>query len=105
MAQWDVHLNPVAKARDQIPFLVVLQSGLLDDLPTRLVAPLSRSTVLAAGLPKRLAPDFMVAGERVVLKPHEAGTLLARQLGAPLASLRTQSHRIVDALDAVVSGV
>ncbi len=105
MAQWDVHLNPVAKARDQIPFLVVLQSDLLDELPTRLVAPLSRSTVDAVGLPGRLAPEFVVAGERVVLKPHEAGTLLARQLGSPLASLRTESFRIIDALDAVVSGV
>ena len=105
MGQWDVHLNPVAKAREQIPFLVVLRSGLLNGLPTRLVAPLSRSTVDSIGLPRRLAPDFVVAGERVVLKAHEAGTLLARQLGEPVASLRTESHRIIDALDAVISGV
>ena len=105
MAQWDVHLNPVARARDQIPYLVVLQSDLLDGLPTRLVAPLSRSRVDAPGLPRRLAPDFVVAGERLVLKPHEAGTLFTRSLGTAVASLRTDAHRIVDALDAVVSGV
>lgn len=105
MAQWDVHPNPVVKAREQIPFLVVLQSDLLDTLPTRLVAPLSRSQVAATGLPQRLAPHFMIAGERLVLKPHEAGTLFTRSLGPPVASLRSESHRIVDALDTVVSGV
>lgn len=105
MAQWDVHLNPVAKARERIPYLVVLQSDLLSDLPTRLVVPLSRSGVSAVGLPRRLAAVFVVAGESLVLKPHEAGTLEARALGAAVASLRRESHRIVDALDAVVSGV
>ncbi len=105
MAQWDVYLNPAARAREELPYLVMLQSDLLDDLPTRLVAPLSRSTVLARGLPHRLAPQFKVAGEQLVLKPHEAGTLLARHLGPALSSLRAESHRIVDALDAVVSGV
>ena len=40
MAQWDVYPNPVVRARDEIPYLVVLQSDLLDALPTRLVAPL-----------------------------------------------------------------
>lgn len=105
MAQWDVFANPMVKAREQIPFLVMLQSDLLDGLPTRLVAPLSRSRVAAAGLPRRLAPNFIVAGERLVLKPHEAGTLLARSLGPAVASLRSEAHLIVDALDAVVSGV
>jgi toxin CcdB len=95
----------VVRARDEIPYLVVLQSDLLDALPTRLVAPLSRSLVAAPRLPKRLAPQFDIAGERLALKPHEAGTLFAKALGRPVGSLRAESHLIVDALDAVVSGV
>ena len=35
----------------------------------------------------------------------ETGTLFARGLGRPVASLRAESHRIIDAMDAVVSGV
>ena len=105
MAQWDVYLNPVARARDQIPYLVVLQSDLLDDLPTPWVAPLSRSRVDAPTLPRRLAPDFLIVGERLVLKPHETGPLTARSLGKPVANLRTDAQRIIDELDAVVGGV
>jgi toxin CcdB len=105
MGQWDVHHNPVQRARDEIPYLVVLQSHLLDDLPTRLVAPLSRSSVLAPALPQRLVPRFEVAGEWLALKPHEAGVIDQRMLGRPVASLREHSHRIIDALDTVISGV
>ena len=105
MAQWDVHLNPVARAREDIPYLVVLQSHLLDDLPTRLVAPLSRSRVQTPALPSRLVPRFEVAGEWLALKPHEAGAIDLRALGRPVMSLREHSHRIVDAIDTVISGV
>ena len=105
MAQWDVYPNPASTARDQLPYLVVLQSDLLDQLPTRLVAPLSRSQLMADALPQRLAPTFDIAGERLRLKAHEAGVVPARLLRLPVTSLRTEAHRIVDALDAVVSGI
>ena len=104
MAQWDVYPNPASASRERLPYLVVLQSDLLAMLPTRLVAPLSRTQVPAGELPQRLAPVFDVAGERLVLKAHEAGVLPVRALGRPVSSLRDQSHRLVDALDAVISG-
>lgn len=103
MPQWDVYPNPAAVSRDRIPYLVVLQSDLLDVLPTRLVAPLSRSDV-EHGWPPRLAPAFEVAGETLRLKAHETGVVPARVLRGPVASLRPESHRIVDALDAAISG-
>jgi toxin CcdB len=105
MPQWDVFPNPVARVREELPYLVVLQSDLLNALPTRLVVPLARSALPRRALPLRLTPEFEVAGERLVLKPHEAGIVDARSLRGAVASLRGQAHRIVDALDAVVSGV
>jgi toxin CcdB len=104
MAQWDVYPNPVAASRERIPYLVVVQSDLLDMLPTRLVAPLSRTEV-ERGWPRRMAPTFEVAGETLRLKPHETGVVTARALRQPVGNLRPQSHLIIDALDAVVSGL
>lgn len=104
MAQWDVYPNPTAASRDRIPYLVVLQSDLLDLVPTRLVAPLSRSSV-ERGLPLRLAPSFDVAGETLRLKAQEMGVIPARALRRPVANLRSESHRIVDAIDAVIGGL
>jgi toxin CcdB len=105
MAQWDVHANPSPQARALIPFVVVLQSDLLAELPTRLVAPLSRSTVAMPQLPKRLAPRFEIAGETLTFKPHEAGTLPSKVLGRAVASLKHEASNLINALDAVTSGV
>jgi toxin CcdB len=104
MAQWDVHPNPGSRAGDDMPHLVDLQSDLIARLSTRLVAPLMRSAVAAGGLPRRMAPRFEIAGETLTLMPQESAVIAARLLRRPVANLRTQSHRIVDALDAIVSG-
>lgn len=104
MPQWDVYPNPVIASRDRIPYLVVVQSDLLDVLPTRLVAPLSRSAI-EQGWPPRMAPTFEVVGESLRLKAHETGVVPTRALRQAVASLRSDSHRIIDALDAVISGL
>lgn len=105
MAQWDVYLNPSPRQRSEVPYLVVLQSDLLDVLATRLVAPLVRPLAGRASLPQPLSPCFDVQGEPVLLLPQEAGPIAARMLKDVVGSLRPQSHRIVDALDAVISGL
>lgn len=105
MAQWDVYPNPSARLREEIPYLVDLQSDLLDGLGTRLVAPLARTRLAAAGLPRRLCPVFDIDGVSVVLLPQEAGPIDVRLLRRRATTLRAHAHDIVGALDAVVSGV
>ena len=105
MPQWDVYQNPAVHSRDKLPYVVVLQSDLLTGLPTRLGAPLARTSVPGRDVPARLAPVVEVGGERLVLWAHLAAAIDARALKQPIASLRAQSHRIVDAIDAVISGV
>jgi toxin CcdB len=105
MAQWDVFTNPSSRMREQIPYVVVLQSDLLAALNTRMVAPLARNAPASPGIPARLMPMLQVGADQLVLLPHEAAPIDARSLRQPVASLREESHRIIDALDTVVSGV
>ncbi len=105
MAQWDVYPNPSPRSRDELPYLVDVQSQLLGDLGTRVVVPLSRQAQVLAGLPRRMTPLFDVQNETLRLVPQEAGAIDATMLRRPVVSLRLQSHLIIDALDAVVSGV
>lgn len=104
MAQWDVYVNPSPRSRDDIPYLIDLQSNLLDALPSRLVAPLARTRLTSEGVPRALCPVFNIEGDSVVLLPHEAGPIEARLLKRRSASLLTEAHEIVAALDALVSG-
>ena len=53
--------------------------------------------------PSQLVNGLVVRA--MVLKAHEAGTVDGRHLRAAVGSLRGESHRIVDALDAVLSGI
>jgi hypothetical protein len=57
------------------------------------------------GMTARLAPQLSVSGEMLTLLVQESAPVDSRSLRKPLASLRSESHHIVDALDAVISGV
>lgn len=106
MAQYDVYVNPNPRSRESVPYLVDIQSALLGALRVRLTMPLSRVGIDApGGMPRRLAPQFTVAGERLALHPHAAAGIDARLLRDAVATLAEYAGEIRDALDAVVSGV
>ena len=106
MSQFDVFENPNRAQRAGFPYLVVLQSDQLDHFSTRLVMPLVRMPNPPAMLPRRLAQTVRVAGEALHLAPHLSASLPERLLlRHPVASLRSQSDTLREALDAVISGV
>lgn len=105
MAQFDVHRNPERATRDRVPFVVDLQSDLLADLPTRLVAPLYRLDGDGPPAPRRLCPSFVVQSERVTLFPQEMAGVPTKSLGRVVCSLRAERALLIDAVDAVLSGL
>ena len=105
MPQWDVYVNPNPRTRADVPYLVNVQSDLLADLRTRFVVPMVVPTRRLPGLPERMGPVFEIQDQRVLLVPHEAGPVDAGQLKQLVANVRDQSHRLINALDAVISGV
>lgn len=105
MSQYDVFQNPNPRSRDTVPYVVDIQHGLLDALPTRLVVPLSRVGLRSEGMPRRLAPTYVIGGERVALHPHQTASIDARLLKRRVDSLAAHGGEIRDALDAVLSGI
>jgi toxin CcdB len=104
MAQFDVHRNPAEPGRESIPYVVDIQSDLLSDLPTRLVAPL----ILARGFGPpvgRLHPRFVVEDSPVIMLTTEIGVLSPRALGDAVASLEDRRHEIVGAIEMLITGV
>ena len=104
MAQFDVYPNPNVAAQGTVPFVVDVQSGLIDALPTRLVMPLSRVGVKQGRLPLWLCPPVEVDGETLVLMPHLAAAIDKRLLRKPVLSLARHASEFTTALDAVISG-
>lgn len=104
MAQYDVFVNPSRSAADGIPYVVVVQSGLLDALPTRLTLPLAVFDV-ATKAPAALCPVIIVKGQRLHALAHFAAPLPAKALRRPVDNVAAQSSALVSALDAVLSGL
>ena len=105
MAQFDVHANPNVAQRPAFPFIVEMQSDQLAQHTTRLVMPLARLPRAPAAQPRRLSQPVTIDAEALYPAAHLCGALPARALRQPVGNLRAQSHFLVDALDAVISGL
>jgi toxin CcdB len=104
VAQYDVYPNPSASAAQGIPYVVVVQSDLLDALSTRLVIPLA-TLDFAGKVPRALCPAIIVKGQKLSALAHYAAPLPARLLRRPVANVSAQASDLVAAMDAVLSGL
>ena len=84
--------------------VVVLQNDLLDQLQTRVVAPLVPANTLRRTMPS-LNPSVTVGSETYLLMPQLMATLTLTELGKRLGSLAILRDEIVRAVDALLSGI
>lgn len=104
VAQYDVFPNPSSSAAEGIPFVVVIQSELLDGLATRLTVPLAVLDA-AVKVPPVLCPLISVKGQRLHALAHYAAPLPAKLLRRRVDNVAAQASALVAALDAVVSAI
>lgn len=104
MAQFDLYTNPNRETGGAVPYLLDLQSDLLDPLATRVVAPLFWQE--SAGPPARtLMPRFEIDGRTVVMSTPELAGVSRGQLGSRVGSLADHRDEIIAALDMLFTGI
>jgi len=101
--QFDVYRNPDTSSRARFPFLLDIQSDLLDSLATRVVVPMASAANDAPM--SQLMPVFEVEGQRVVMRTTEIAGVPRKAVGRHVTSLAGHRHEIVAALDVLISGV
>lgn len=104
MAQFDVYENPNPASRKSIPYLVDVQSDLLDNLATRVVVPL----VVKSAVKKpadRLNPAFSIGATGVIMSTAEIAGVPLKSLGKNVCSLKQHRNEIVAALDFLITGI
>jgi toxin CcdB len=104
MAQFDVYANPSESAAHGIPYVVVVQSDLLDALATRMTIPLA-TVEFADKSPDKLCPIVTVNGQRLRALAHYAAPLPTRSLRQLVGNAAAYASELVAAMDVVVSGV
>jgi toxin CcdB len=105
MAQFDVYRNANPASRAPVPYLLDVQSDLLDPLATRVVVPLCKPEVLKGKLAERLNPVFQVEGGRVVMLTPELAGVSKKILRERVGNLSSERHAIIAALDLLITGI
>ena len=104
MSQFDVYANtdPTTKAR--IPYVVTLQSDLLDAIENHVVAPLRLKNDKAIIAVARLNPVVFIGGKEYLLRAQDIATVPRRLLKKPVTNLFPQREEILAALDFLFTG-
>jgi toxin CcdB len=104
MAQFDVFENPNPASRKTVPYLLDVQSDLLDTLTTRVVVPLVASGAMATP-GRHLNPKFDVGKEKVIMSTAELAGVSVKNIGTHVCSLKQYRNEIVAALDFLITGI
>jgi toxin CcdB len=102
--QFTVYRNKSPRTKSTFPFLVDVQSDLLDQLQTRVVIPLTRTAGLAKKPLSHLTPALTFDGESYVLMTPQLAGVARTELGTPAGSLTGERQAIVAAMDFLLTG-
>lgn len=103
MAQLDVYENPNPASREEIPYLLDVQTGLLEGVASRVVVPLVKASAMGKAA-QHLNPRFTVGQSEVIMSTAELAGIPTRLLGQKVASLADRRDEIIAALDFLFSG-
>ena len=104
MPQFAVHRNKNPHSKATFPFLIDVQSDLLDELNTRVVIPLTRTAGLARKPLSHLTPTLSFEGDTYLLMTPQLAGIARADLGPRAGSLVDQREQIMAAVDFLLTG-
>lgn len=105
MAQFTVHKNTNPATKSTIPYLLDVQSNLIDALSTRVVVPLYPVTALKRAALSTLTPVLEVDGESFVMMTPQLAGVSCKALGSAVTDLSAFREQIMAALDFLMTGI
>lgn len=104
MSQFAVYANADAASKRWIPYLLDVQSDLIETAGSRVVVPLIAND-RAGGAIGHLMPCFLVGDKRVVMDTAQIMGVPVRMLGKQVADLSQERYAILAAIDMLISGI
>ena len=104
MSQFIVYANADPASRKLIPYLLDVQSDLIETLGSRVVVPLITTQRADAPI-ERLMPQLAVDDQLLVMDTAQIMGLPVRMLGAQVADLAPQRQAILAAIDMLTHGI
>ncbi|HQX91680.1 MAG TPA: CcdB family protein [Thermomonas sp.] len=104
MSQFTVYANADAASKKWIPYLLDVQSDLIETSGSRVVVPLITSDRAGASI-GHLMPTLQVEDKRMVMDTAQIMGIPMRMLGKRVADLSHERLTILAALDMLISGI
>lgn len=105
MAQFTAYANPNRLTRATYPYLLDIQSDLLNDLRTTVVVPLSPVRLAGKAAISRLCPVLVIDGEPHVAFTQQLAGVDRKSLGKAICTFDQYRSDIIAALDFIISGI
>ena len=104
MAQFTVYGNTNKNSKKLYPYLMDIQSGLLDELRTTVVVPLATQRIAGKALINKLCPVVEILDEPYVVLTQQLASIDRSLLGNQICDLSSQRLEIINALDLLITG-
>ena len=105
MAQFDVYQNPNPSSRQAYPYILDLQSDLIESLDSRIVAPLTWHDSLRDAQLKRLTPKVSFNNQGLLIQIPQLTSMPAKSLKNPIGTLSHLRDEIIAAVDFAITGI
>lgn len=105
MAQFNAYENRNPASRHRYPYLLDIQSDLLDELRTTVVVPLSPAAQAESMRMTHLNPIIEIDGQPFILMTQELAGIERKRLGKAVHDLGGYRDRIMTAVDFLITGI
>jgi toxin CcdB len=104
VTQFAAFENPNRDTRKAYPFLLDIQSDLIQDLTSTIVIPLAPKRAMSKPI-SRLNPTVSINGTIYVVLTQQISGYARSALGKPVADLSQERYALIAAIDFVISGI
>lgn len=104
MPQFDVYTNTNPLSKDIYPFLIDVQSSLLENLGTRLVIPVILKSKYNNKAIKNLTPSISIKSQDFFVLTPQIAAINKNKLGKVLENCKTYRNDIISSIDFLITG-
>ena len=104
MSQYCIHKNVNDNSKKIYPYLLDVQSPLLDTLETRLVIPIAKKSSFYKSILKNINPIIEINNIEYVVVTQQMAAIHSKSIGSIIESVLIDRNEILSAIDFIITG-